>query len=433
MAKMMFLSKKNKNAEFVLIPLAVFFQFFACCGTYFLKSCSTGAINPSSISLTVLAHTFLIYWVAFSFVGRIFGAYFFGKYADKVNFFKVSQLVGTLHILVSLFIVTVCIAGEHSYLNYNGTYAACFFYSSLMPVTLILPAIYLLSRSPESQHIFISTTLILATFLGKFFAYTLVHYTPAPRLQIWYWLPVFSGVLALGIYRYVEKHIPSAVHRTETIKYSASSIYTKLLALAIGAAGNAGITYYYSFLNPYLTDIAIIQNFVLIKNQPPFYIAIGLFLLPAAKICQKFGALNTMSFSLTSMIVIGVLIPFFAISDFVYTIFQILFACVLANLMAPSLAIVYQLFKSTKSKFEIIFWFSLGTSLSMLFLGAGSRIGFSLHFPLAGMFIFAIIISVCLAGILTKSFSRKVKSLSDNGHLNHEISPYAQKSKAVRY
>ncbi len=396
-----------------------------------MKSCGTSAISPSSISLPALAHTFIIYWFVFSFIGRIFGAYFFGKYADKTNFFKVMRLVAICHILLSLLIASVCITGDSSYHNYNAFYLASFLYSVLIPVTLILPAIYLLGRSPESQHILISTSIIFATFLGKIFAYIYVHSIPEQHLQVWYLLPVLSTFISLGIYNHVEKRTFVPVNKIKTTKYLSAPIHKKLLALVIGAAGNAGITYYYSFLNPYLSDIVIVQNYGLIRGQLPFYAIFGLFLLPAAKICQNFGILKTLSISLTAIFILGISIPFMATSDFVYTLCQILFACFLANLAAPSLAILHQLFKNTKNQFDTVFWFSLGTSISMLCLGVGSRIGFSLHRPLAGLLIFAVIILMCLLGISTKSFSRKITCFEQNKSLDDKIKLNTRQSKAL--
>ncbi len=405
----------RKNTEFLLIPLAVTCQFFACAGMYFMKSYAGSYVSPIPLlpSPPPLLDTFFLYWFTFSFIGRVFGAYFFGKYADRTSFFSVMRLVTICHILLSFLVVIFCIAGKNSYHTYYGFYLARFLYSSLMPVTLILPAIYLLKKYPNSQHILISSIIILATFLGKFFAYIFTHHVPAPHMQIWYWLPVFSSFLALYIYNHVEKNTSSAAYEAEVIKHSALSIHKKLMAFTIGVACNAGITYYYSFLNPYLVDIVIVKNYDFITSQLPFYIAFGLFVLPAAKICQKIGILKTLSMSLISILILGMGIPFITTSNAVYAPFQILFACFLANLLAPSLAILHQLFKDTKNTFDTIFWFALGSSLSMLCLNISSVVGFSLHFPLAGLLVFATCILICLIAILSNSFSKTLTRLED--------------------
>ncbi len=405
----------KKDSELFLIPLAITCQFFACAGLCFMKTYAISHEIPCLTTFSTLIDTFLFGWLAFSFIGRICGAYFIGKYANKVSFFNIIRLITIGHILIALLVVTVCITGEDFYRAYQSFYLARFLYSALMLVTIILPALYLLSRYPESQHIMISTYIGVATFLGKFFAHILTSYVPTPHMQVWYWLPVLLSCLSLGIYTYVQKHTPLLIKKTEPlIKYPSTLTHKKVWAFTIGAACNAGISYYYSFLSPYLASIVIVKNYGLIWNQPPFYAALGLFLFPAAKICQKFGVLKTMSVSLISMFILGVSIPFMEISDTAYIISQIFFAFFLAGLLSPSLAILYQLFKNTHNMFDAIFWFSLGSSLSMLCLSIGSRIGFMLHFPLAGMWIFAANILMCLVGISTNSFSRKLIRFDGN-------------------
>ncbi len=317
------------------------------------------------------------------------------------------KLVTLGHIFVAILLVTACITGEDFYNNYQGFYLARFFYSALVHVTIILPAMYLLGRYPESQHILISTSIALAMFLGKFFAYIFSCYVPA-CMQTSYWIPVAVSSLSLGIYIYIEKHSQPSLNKTVTdIKYSPPSIHKNIFGMLIGAACNAGIFYYYFFLTPYLADIIILQNYGLIKGQSPFYTAFGLFLYPAAKICQRFGTLKIMTESLLGMLILGVSIPFMAISDLTYTVSQIIFTLFLAGLVAPSLAILYELFKNTKGMFDAIFWFSLGSATCMLCLGVGSRIGFAIHFPLLGMLIFATSIVMCLLGAFTYGHSKK--------------------------
>ncbi len=400
----------KRSSELFLIPLAVTCQFFACAGLCFMKSYATSHAGSCSISLTALVNTFMFGWLTCSFIGRVLGAYIIGKYANKASFFSVIRLITIGHILVTFLVVTACITGEDFYRTYQGFYLVRFLYSALMPVTIVLPAIYLLSRYPEPQHIQISASIALATFLGKFLAYILVSYLPDPHMRIWYWLPVLASFLSLGIYVYVHKHTPIVVKKTQTIiKYPLSLIHKKVLAFVIGAACNVGISYYYSFLTPYLANIVIVKDYGLIWDQPPFYTALGLFLVPAAKVCQKFGSLKIMSISLISLLILGICIPYMNISDTVHIVSQIFFAFFLAGLVAPSLAIVYQLFKNTHNIFNAIFWFSLGSSVSMLFLSVGSRIGFILHFPLAGMWIFAANILMCLVGIFTYVHFEKKK------------------------
>lgn len=414
------MSNIKKRLDLFLIPLAVACQFFSCAGLYFMKYYATSLGPLNSITLATLVNTFLFGWFAFSFIGRVCGAYGIGKYANKVNFFTLIRQITIGHIFVALLVATVCITGEDFYRAYQSFYLARFLYSALMPVTIVLPAIYLFSRYPDSQHIQISAYIAFATFLGKFLAHILVSYVPTPQKQIWYWLPVLASFVSLGLYTYLQKLSPIVIKKTEMIiKYSSTLIHKKILAFIIGAACNAGITYYYSFLTPYLANIVIVKSYGLIKGQPPFYIAFGLFLLPAIKICQKFGVFKTMVISLACIFILGIAIPYMNISDSVYIVLQIVFAFFLAGLVTPSLAVVYKLLKDTHNIFDNIFWVSFGSSVAMLFLAIGSRIGFILHYPLTGMWIFAANILICLLGIFAyvrfeKNFSRSLKGVHPN-------------------
>lgn len=399
----------RKNSDLILILLAIVFQFFSCSGLYFIRSYADQA-DPFSLLTTIstLTSTFLFSWFTFSFIGRISGAYLFGKYADKNNFFKVMKLITLGHIFVAFLVVTICIIGEDFHNKYQGFYLARFFYSSLVHVAIILPAMHLLNKYPEPQHILISAYLALAMFLGKFFAYIFSCYVSSMYMQTWYWIPVIGSSLSLGIYTYVEKYSRPYSNKIETsITYSSPSIRKKALAALIGAACNAGIYYYYFFLTPYLADIIIVKHYSCIKGQSPFYTAFGLFLLPIAKICQRFGPFNVMIKSLLGMLILGVSIPFMAIFPSAYIISQITFSLFLAGLVAPSLAVLHQLFKNAKSMFDAVFWFSLGSATCMLCLGVGSRIGFALKFPLLGMAIFATSITMCLVGVYTYFHSKK--------------------------
>ncbi len=186
-------------------------------------------------------------------------------------------------------------------------------------------------------------------------------------------------------------------------------MHEKILGMLIGVACNAGIYYPHFFITPYLRDIVVIQNYTT-KNQYLFYMVFGVLLLPAAKVCQKFCALKIMTISLSWMLILGVSIPLLPFSNQGFTVSLIVFAFFLAGFVAPSFAVLHQLFKNSKNMFDVIFWFSLGSIISSLCLGVGGRVGFILNFPLAGMLIFSASTVMCLIGILTYSHASKLLS-----------------------
>lgn len=333
-------------------------------------------------------------------MGGVSGAYFFGKYADRNNFFKVMYSTSMVHIFFAVLIVSVCLTGKDFANNYQIFYLARFLYSFLGYVIIILPAIYLFKKYKDSKHILISAYIVLATFLGKSLAYAFFYCSPTSK-YVWYWLPVAGSFLSLGLYVYVGKYLsPSMKKVTAIFKYSSPSIHEKILGMLIGIACNAGIYYPHFFLTPYLRDIAMIQNYT-VKTQYLFYIAFGMLLLPAVKICQKFGVVKVMIISLSWMLVLGISIPFFPFSNQGFTALLIVFSFFLAGFVTPSFAVLHQLFKNAKDMFDVIFWFSLGSIISALCLGVGGRFGFIFNFPLTGMLIFSASILMCLIGIIT--------------------------------
>jgi hypothetical protein len=352
--------------------------------------------------------TFLFCWFTLAFIGGVSGAYFFGKYATWDNFFKVMYFILAIHIFIAVLIVSICVIEEDFANKYGVFFLARFLYSFSGHITIILPIIYLFKKYNEAQHILISAYIALATLLGKSLAYGFFYSGPR-TMHVWYWLPIAGSFLSLGFYVYVGKYLSSMKQTMGPLKYLAPSMYEKVLGMLIGVACNAGVYYPHFFLTPYLRDIIVIQNYT-IRTQYLFYVVFGAFLLPAARVCQKFGALKMMTISLSWMFFLGVSIPFLPFSNQGFTISLIVFAFFLAGFVTPSFAMLYQLFKNAKDLFDIIFWFSLGSIVSALCLGVGGRIGFIFNVPLTGMLIFSASTLMCLIGIIIyKNSTRFIK------------------------
>ncbi len=398
--------KSSMYGELLLISLAIFFQLFSRTGLYFIKSTATPSDSASMLMMLSSANSaFLFRWFALAFIGGVSGAYFFGKYVNRNNFFKVINFISVVHIFVAVLIVSVCVTEEDFANKYQVFYLGRFLYSFFGHITIILPAIYLFKRYEESQHILISAYIVLATLLGKSLAYSFFYYGPK-SMYIWYWLPVAGSFLSLGLYAYVGKYLSPSMKKTQAIfKYSISSMHEKILGMFIGLACTAGIYYPHFFITPYLRDIVVVPNYTT-KTQYLFYVAFGVLLLPAAKICQKFSALKIMIISLSWMLFLGVTIPFLPFSNQGFIASLTVFAFFLAGFVTPCFVVLYQLFKNAKNMFDIIFWFTLGSLISALCLGVGGRVGFILNFPLTGMLIFSASIVMCLIGIITYNRSK---------------------------
>ncbi len=304
--------------------------------------------------------------------------------------------------LVAILILTVCITRQEFYSSYKCFYVARFFYAYLMPATIILPTIYLFNRWPASQHILIGTYIVLAMFIGRFLSRTLAYWMPHSQMKVWCFLAIAITCIPFVIYAHVEKYSSSTTNKSEKPKKHSISLRDKMIYTFIGFGWSVVLVYNYTFITPYLKNICIfasaVKKYNLLSGSSVFYVTQLLFLYPAAKICEKFGAAKTMVASLIYILILGLIIPFIIPTIFCL-IPQILLAFFSACLFAPSLVILYQLFTNTKSVFDTVFWFTLGSSISTLCLSLGSRFGFVYHFPLAGMWVFVEIILICLIGI----------------------------------
>lgn len=190
-------------ASFFLFHWKFFFQLFCRTGLYFIKSTATPSDSASMLMILFSCNcAFLLPWFALAFIGGVSGAYFFGKYVNKNNFFKAINFISIVHIFVAVLIVSICVNDEDFSNKYQVFFLGRFLYSFFWHTTIILPAIYLFRKYKESQHILISAYIVLATLLGESLAYSFFYYGPK-FMYVWYWLPVAGGVLSLGLYAYI--------------------------------------------------------------------------------------------------------------------------------------------------------------------------------------------------------------------------------------
>lgn len=78
-------SSSNEHIEIFLILLAIFCQIFSCIGLHFITN-TYGVVDRSSI--TIITNAFLVICFMLSFVGKVSGAYFFGKFAGQSHFLQ---------------------------------------------------------------------------------------------------------------------------------------------------------------------------------------------------------------------------------------------------------------------------------------------------------------------------------------------------------
>jgi len=398
-----------RNSEIFLISLAIFCQSFFYLDWSFLAN-SFDAISATSSKHDV--DTFLFSCFVVTFFGKIAGACFFGKCADKLSFFTVMQLMTAFSLCHSILILIIINFGEDFYVIYKSLYFLRLLSGCLLYATVILPAMYLFDRYSSSKRILVGTYIMLAYFSSRFVSsYALVCYKPITDAKFFSFIGIALGCITFFIYAYLKKH-SSSEFKTELTKKYSYTLGSRAICMLVGVGWNVGRIYHSYFINPYMKDIAVVENSALILGNSLFFTVQILFLLPVASICKKYGPYHTMVVSLFCLAILGFLIPIFATTKSLLTVAIILLALFSACLFVPILTILYEVFKNTRNFFETLLWFAIGSSVSKLFFTLFCRHGFAAAKPLtsqpaAGIAAFSICIALCFAGVYYSQFLKK--------------------------
>ncbi len=350
---------KTNTKNLVLIFLAVSCQIFACMNISFVNQYieATGAIDAFFVG----NHLDLTYWMFLTIFARICGAYLIGKYADKAGILRAILFISRMFVLISMLCAVFCITQEISYEINRGFYFFRFFYCFLEPAALILPYLYVLQHNSHLNHYKISALFLGAMFVAKSFSYHLIH-LPPDLVKIWYVLPPVTTLFSWGIYYYLEKH---SVNKILVQKNVSMPLKVKTLTCLFGAACAAGVFYHHFFVSYYLLNIKIIDASADLGSVT-YYALCALFLLPAAKLCEKFGLYRTIQTSLCMLFILGINFVLSSPEPTMYVIQQVLFSFFSTLFVAPILAILYKIYKNFPSASDIMFWFIFGFSLCTL-------------------------------------------------------------------
>jgi hypothetical protein len=403
------------KSEIFLISLAIFCQCFSYIDSCFITN-SFDDVGASSSKLVIDA--FIFSWFIVSSAGKIAGACFFGKCADNFSFFTVMPLMTAFSLCHSILILIIVNLGGDFSVSYNPLYLVKFLSTCLLYATMILPAMYLFDRYSSSKRILIGACIMLAYFLSRFVSYALAYYKPITDTKFFSFLAIALSCIPFFIYAHLKKR-SSPVCKTElTKKYSYTS-GSRAICILVGVGWNVGRLYYSHFISPYMKNIFIVENTGLILGNSLFFTAQLLFLLPAASVCKKYGTYQTLFVSLFSLAILGFLIPIFATTKSLLIASVTLFSFFSACLFIPILTILYEVFKSTKSLFETLFLFAIGSAVSKLFFILSCKHGFAagkslISHPTAGISAFSVCIALCFVGIYYSEFLKKIRTSQNN-------------------
>ncbi len=325
--------------------------------------------------------TFICTWAVVSFFSRIMGGHTLGKYAEKKGFMATQKILISGYILTTALFFLSCLFADQ--FQSTKLLMLVISYSNLFlgSAALVSPAMYLMKISKTSDHVNISMFMIFGSGLGYVLAYAVSAKCNLQNMSgIIFGCSLLCGYIFYcakkGIINLEKSHTPEKQKPPQ----NAPNTVAKFLAVLIGGVCGAGLSHNYFFIEPYVLNVSIINARNFQMGYMFFYIALGLFMMLASRICDFVDWSKLMFISL-----IGVLLVMFSLSIYdvskghIYLIYQVLFAFFFAGFLAPSLALVFSLFKNSQPFYNGIFWYSSGISISYL-------IGYFLSKDLLGIF-----------------------------------------------
>jgi len=325
--------------------------------------------------------TFICAWAVVSFFSRIMGGHTLGKYAEKKGFIATQKFLISGYILTTALFFLSCLFADQFQSTKLLMLVISYLNLFLGSAALVSPAMYLMKISKTSDHVNISMLMIFGSGLGYVLAYAV---SAECNLQIMSAI-IFGCSLLCGYIFYCAKKGIINLEKSHTPEkqkppQNAPNTVAKFLAVLIGGVCGAGLSHNYFFIEPYVLNVSIINARNFQMGYMFFYIALGLFMMLASRVCDFVDWSKLMFLSL-----IGILLVMFSLSiydvskDHIYLIYQVSFAFFFAGFLTPSLALVFSLFKNSQPFYNGIFWYSSGISISYL-------IGYFLSKDLLGIF-----------------------------------------------
>ncbi len=339
---------------------------------------------------------FLPYWLMIYFIGKLIGAYCFGKMSQSLSYFKIMRFISFVYLAAAFLILIILVRRQDFYSSYQTLYCVCFLTSLPFYVLSFLSAMYLFDRHPPSRHILIGTSIIFALFTSRILFRMFMNAVPLEYLKFGCVFTALITSLSLFIYVYVEKHTVQASSHSKTIKKSSLSLVQKLNCAFIGTGWNLGFSYFSYFLAPYMKNIYVIDHYK-IGGTSICLIAqmFGLFL--AIPVYKKLGTLNTLTVSLCSMLVLGISIPFIGLLKNFFSLLLCVLGFLSACCFVPILTIFHQYYKSSKSL--TLCWVAVGGAISTLIFGIVLHFTNSNGFTFGGMIVFIVCVLLTLIGV----------------------------------
>ncbi len=314
---------------------------------------------------------FVFKWVIFTFLSKIIGAYVLGKYADSKGFLSAQKIIITGYVVTTglLFLCCWCTTDFFSIQTaiFVNSCLSLFFF----PATFMFPIMYLMKNYDVSNHVKISSLIILSVLTGHELSYYMLNYVADYNLRmmsgVFFCCSLLAGlVYCLGRASILSLEKPVAHTRQNQLqllpRYSA-----KILAMLVGGVCGAVLYHHYFFIAPYILNVLILKDSGHEQAHILFYVTLLLFLIFSIKISDYLEQSKLRILSLVGILLLTFGVNIFQLSSMhVYIIYQTLLEFFFACFLTSSFGLIFSLFKDNQPFFNGTVWFYIGVSFSFL-------------------------------------------------------------------
>ncbi len=362
--------------------------------------------RPSKIIFNVVdtKHRYLVFdnfypcWFIAGSIGKLVGAYFFGKLTQSLNYFKIMRYICLTYLVSSFLILIVLVSGQDFYASYKMLYFLRFLTALPYYVLPILSAMYLFDRYPASQHILIGASIIFAFFFSGIVFRLLINSFANHYIIIYCVFVAIIPYSVFRIYTYVEKYaVQYPSHSKKIEKSSPLSFVEKLNCTFIAVGWSLSNSYRKYFLISYAKNVCIINIYPFGGLSTRYFGQIFGALL-AVPICRKFGALKTLNVSLCCLFVFGVSIACVGLTKEIFFLAHSVFGFLSVSIYVSILVVLYSYYYNASSLFAVLFLFAVGSSTTVLICFGVSAFLKPTDFLYAGMFVLIACGLLCFIG-----------------------------------
>ena len=314
---------------------------------------------------------FVFTWVVLTFFSKIIGAYTLGKYSESKGFLKTQKIIVTGYVLTTGLLFLCCLYTTDFYAIKQTMVLIAAFNILLFPATFMFPIMYLMKNNDVSNHVKVSAFVIFSALFGHELSYVVLNYVVRHDMTLMSGIFLGCSFLCGLVYTISKASVldleKSIAQRKKDQAPILPSYLAKTLAVLIGGVCGAGVTHHYFFIEPYILNVLIIKDSIHEQTHMFFYVTVAIFSALVIKISDYVNRSKLIIMSLIGMLILTLSINIYELSSiYGYVLYQSLLALFFVGFLAPSLVLIFSLFKNAKPFLNGTVWFYVGVSFSFL-------------------------------------------------------------------